>query len=393
MARGHVMWYEEVGRGMADRRSWLAPRREPPNVRRHAMTRCTGYKWGKPGHAQSFDLPKPGSFTIRGDDMSRKRVIWSVSAAMLIGCVSCTSDRPPVSAGVLTDSSRLSVDGGAIWYRVTGVDGGIPVILLHGGPGFSSYYLKSLEALGADRIVVRYDQLGGGKSDRLEDTTKFTIAHFVAELDSLRSHLGLEKVDLYGHSWGTILAVEYYRAHPDRVNAMVLASPALDIPAWEANARELLKTLPDSMQEAVAVREASGEFDAPDYQAALMAFYGMYVWRQPVEADLDSTFATVNETIYGFMQGPSEFTITGTLKEYDATPFLPEVGVPVLYTVGEFDEANPEIVRRFVEVTPGARMVVIPGAAHITSWDNPQANLEAVRAFLTDADRGPTGGQ
>jgi proline iminopeptidase len=311
-----------------------------------------------------------------------------VAVTVLIGCGEGRSDHPAATTAILTDSSRLAVDGGEIWYRVTGTGSGTPVMLLHGGPGFSSYYLKSLEALGDDRLVVRYDQLGGGKSDHIEDTTKFTIPHFVQELDSLRAHLGLEKVDLYGHSWGTILAVEYYRAHPERVNAMVLASPALDIPAWEANARALLETLPDSMQRAVETREASGEYDAPDYQAALMAFYGKYVWRHPVEADLDSTFATVNEGIYNYMQGPSEFTITGTLKHYDATAFLPQIQVPVLYTVGEFDEANPDLVKRFADATPGARMVVIPGAAHMTPWDNPQANLDAVRTFLSTADPG-----
>jgi proline iminopeptidase len=318
--------------------------------------------------------------------MESKSLIWCVTVTVLIGCAEGRPDRPVVTTAALTDSSRLAVDGGEIWYRVTGSGNGTPVMLLHGGPGFSSYYLKSLEALGDDRLVVRYDQLGGGKSDRMEDTTKFTIPHFVQELDSLRSHLGLEKVDLYGHSWGTILALEYYRAHPEHVNAIVLASAALDIPAWEANARELVKTLPDSLQRVIAVREASGEYDAPDYQAALMAFYEQYVWRHPVEADLDSLFATVNDGIYNYMQGPSEFTITGTLKAYDATPFLPEVRVPVLYTVGEFDEANPEIVRRFADATPGARMTVIPGAAHVTAWDNPEADLAAVRTFLRDTD-------
>ncbi len=322
--------------------------------------------------------------------MRGKGLMGCLAAAVvaLVGCSGGEPDHPVLTTVATTDSSRLAVDGGGIWYRVVGNGPGTPVILLHGGPGFSSYYLKSLEALGDDRVVVRYDQLGGGKSDRTADTTLFTIPHFVRELDSLRSHLGLETVDLYGHSWGSILALEYYRAHPERVNAMVLASPALDIPAWEVNARELVKTLPDSMQRAIEIREASGEYDAPDYQAALMAFYGRYVWRHPVEADLDSTFATVNEAIYGYMQGPSEFTITGTLKSYDATPFLPEVRVPVLYTVGEFDEANPELVERFADETPGARMVVIPGAAHITTWDNPEANLDAVRSFLRETDPG-----
>ena len=312
-----------------------------------------------------------------------------LASALLLAC-SPRDTEPPAStqtaAVAPTDSSRLAVPGGNIWFRVVGSGSGTPVILLHGGPGFSSYYLKSLEALGDDRPVVRYDQLGGGRSDRIADTTRFTIPHFVAELDSLRAHLGLERVHLYGHSWGTILAVEYYRAHPDRVASLVLASPALDIPAWESNARQLLTTLPDSMQRAVRVREAEKRYDAPDYQAALGEFYSRYVWRTPVQADLDSLMSTVNQDIYMYMQGPSEFTITGTLKHYDAKPFLKDIMVPVLFTVGEFDEANPEIVRQHAALVPGAVVTVIPGAAHITAWDNRDANLAAVRSFFRDAD-------
>jgi len=289
-------------------------------------------------------------------------------------------------ATITTDSSRLAADGGEIWYRVVGTGSGTPVILLHGGPGYSSYYLKSLEGLGDDRLVIRYDQLGSGKSDHISDTTKFTINHFVQELDSLRSYLGLDRVDLYGHSWGTILAVEYYRAHPQHVAALVLASAALDLPAWEKNARALLATLPDSMQQAVRLREAEKNYEAPDYQAALNEFYSRYVFLHPIETDLDSTMATLNSDIYMYMQGPSEFTITGTLKNYDARSFLAQIRVPVLYTVGEFDEANPDLVRQFAELTPDARVAVIPGAAHITSWDNPEENLRAVRDFLHEVD-------
>ena len=278
------------------------------------------------------------------------------------------------------------VPGGKIWYRVTGTGVGTPVILLHGGPGFSSFYLKPFDDLGNDRPVIRYDQLGGGKSDRISDTTLFTIDHFVRELDSLREHLGCQKVDLFGHSWGTILAFEYYKAHPDHVASLILGSAALDIPSWERHARELVGTLSDSSQRAIRVREAEGRFDAPDYQAALGEFYGLYVWRHPVAADLDSTFATVNQSIYNYMQGPSEFTITGTLKQYDVTGQLHTIAVPTLYTVGEFDEANPETIRHFAALTPGARVEVLAGAAHITSWDAREENLRVVRDFLRQVD-------
>ena len=98
----------------------------------------------------------------------------------------------------------------------------------------------------------------------------------------------------------------------------------------------------------------------PTTRPALAEFYGKYVWRHPVQADLDSLMSTVNESIYNYMQGPSEFTITGTLKRYDGTPLLKGVTVPTLFTVGEFDEADPPTIRRFAKMTPGAQVVVLP---------------------------------
>ena len=282
--------------------------------------------------------------------------------------------------------SYLEVPGGKIWYKITGTGQGLPVVLLHGGPGFSSFYLKPFDDLGNDRQVIRYDQLGGGKSDRTEDTTMFTIDHFVNELEVLRQHLGVEKWHVFGHSWGTILGIEYYKVYPERVASLTLGSAALDISLWEKHAKELLATLPESMQQDVKNAEAEGNYGDSLYQAALNQFYSLYVWRNPVMEDLDSTFSTVNEGIYMYMQGPSEFTITGTLKHYDATPFLPKVKVPTLFTVGEFDEAGPEIIKSYADKVADSRYVVLPGAAHITSWDARDENVKVVREFLNSVD-------
>ena len=321
--------------------------------------------------------------------LARLPVRFLTTLSLILGATGCNRPAPPPACAgqrMTPGEAMLPVDGGRIWYRITGTGPGTPVILLHGGPGYSSYYLKPFEALGDDRPVVRYDQLGGGKSDRTTDTTLFTIDHFVRELDSLRRHLGCERVHLFGHSWGTILAVEYYRAHPEHVASLVLGSAALDIPAWERNARRLVATLPDSEQRAIQTREAERRFDAPDYQAAVGDFYSRYVWRRPVQADLDSLMATANEGIYNYMQGPSEFTITGTLKRYDATSWLGTIRVPTLYTVGEFDEADPPTIRHFASLTPHAEVVVLAGAAHLTPWDARDENVRVVRAFLRRSD-------
>ena len=285
-----------------------------------------------------------------------------------------------------TGEFKLSVPGGNIWYKVSGTSKGTPVVLLHGGPGMSSFYLKPFEELGNDRQVVRYDQLGGGKSDVITDTTMFTIDHFVRELDSLRTFLKLPKWHVFGHSWGTIVALEYYRAYPERVASLTFGSLCFDIPGWEQSTRHLLTTLPDSLQEAVTKAELTGRYDEPAYQEAMNIFYSLYVWRRPVQADLDSMFATYNAGIYSYMWGPSEFSITGTLKNYDATSLLPNIKVPTLFTVGEFDEISVQAVKGLATKVPDARFAMFPGSSHMTPWDARDENIKVVREFLQFAD-------
>jgi proline-specific peptidase len=292
----------------------------------------------------------------------------------------------PTASVLGPGEARLAVEGGHIWYKVSGSKTGVPVILVHGGPGFNSFYLKPLEALGDERPVVRYDQLGAGKSDGMTDTTKMNIPHFVAELDSLRAYLGYDKVHIVGHSWGTMLAMEYYRAHPEHVVSLSLGGPVMNVPEYAAHAKALVKTLSDSAQQAIREGEASGKFDAPSYQHAMEEFYGKYVWLRPIPADLDSTMKMVNQTIYNYMQGPSEFTINGTFKDYDATSFLPRVKVPTLFAVGDVDEVGPAVAKRHAALTPGATYLLIPNSAHISTWDNPEVLLQGIRTHLKKAD-------
>ncbi len=288
---------------------------------------------------------------------------------------------------ILTGGSRLAVPGGEIWYRVVGSGTGTPLILIHGGPGLSSGYLKSMEALGEDRPVVRYDQLGAGKSDVVTDTSLFAVSRFVEELETLRQHLRLERVHLYGHSWGSILAFEYYRAHPQHVSSLTLASEVLDMPAYYGNMRRLISEMPDSMSRAVQLKEAGQPYDTSAFWAAGRRLM-QYSSRRPVRADGDSMARSANDAVADYLNGTSVFKPNGRLRDYDATPLLRTVKVPVLFTAGEFDFVGPELVRQHARITPGARFAMIPGAAHMVQWDNAPANIDAVRTFLRDVDAG-----
>lgn len=283
---------------------------------------------------------------------------------------------------IQTGEGYIKVDGGKVWYRVTGDGDKTPILLLHGGPGVPSYYLKPLSALGVDRKVIFYDQLGCGKSDHNNDATLMTVDHFVEELKTVINHFNLKEFYLYGQSWGTMLATDYYLKYPEGIKAMILSSPAISIPLWLKDADILLSTLPDSIQNAVRTNEQNKTFESPAYQHAIQVYYQNFVARKlPWSADIDSAFMQMGQS-YQYMWGPSEFTAEGALKTYDRTNRLGEIKVPALFITGEFDEARPATVQYYQSLVPGAKLEIIKDAAHLTMQDNPDENNRVIMDFL-----------
>ena len=93
----------------------------------------------------------------------------------------------------------------------------IPLLVLHGGPGFPHNYLKPLESLSDERPIVFYDQLGCGNSDRPEDPNLWHTERFVEELAKVRQSLNLEQAHILGHSWGSMLAIDYALTKPEGI--------------------------------------------------------------------------------------------------------------------------------------------------------------------------------
>ena len=298
---------------------------------------------------------------------------------ILTGC----SSSPELKPG----EGYMETTGGKVWYRVKGEGDKTPLLLLHGGPGFTSYYLNPMAELAEDRPVVFYDQLGCGRSDREIDTTLMSIESYVEQVEQLRTHLGLDEFYLYGHSWGTRLALEYYLKYSGQVKGLIFASPALSISRWTQDADQLIATLPDSIQSAIRINVENNSFDSPEYEHAISVYYQNFVARKlPWDANMDSTFTHANLSVYNYMWGPSEFTATGTLLDYERTDQLIKIRVPTLYICGEYDESRPETVKYFQSLTPGAELSIIKEAAHITMHDNVDENNEAISAFLTELD-------
>jgi len=282
----------------------------------------------------------------------------------------------------------VTVTGGPVWYRVTGTGDGVPLLVLHGGPGGTSCGFAKLDPLGTERPVVRYDQLGTGRSGRPDDLALWTVHRFVEELHAVRHQLGLERMHLLGHSWGGSLAAAYVlEKGTEGIVSVTLSSPLLSTPQWIADANLLRGQLPQDVQQTLALHEAAGTTQSEEYQAATEVFYERHVYggEKPPESEACAG-APWNPVIYEYMWGPTEFYATGTLIDFDLTARLHQIDVPVLFITGEFDEARPETVRRFQGLIEGARFEVIEDAGHATLSRKPEQYRAILEAFLDSAE-------
>ncbi len=279
----------------------------------------------------------------------------------------------------------IKVTGGKIWYKIVGANKtGIPLLTLHGGPGAPHDYLEPLEVLANDRPVIFYDQLGCGNSERPSDTTLWNVARFVEELDQVRTALHLEKVHLMGQSWGAMLAVEYMlRKKPKGVVSLILSGPLLSTPRWIADQQIWISQLPPNIRDTIRKYEENGNFASPSYQDAMMYYYRQHVCRlDPWPDCLNKAMEKLGIEVYEYMWGPSEFTMTGTLKNADLSEQLNLINVPTLFTCGEFDEATPATTSYFQQKIPGSEIHIFKGASHSHLLEKPDEYLQVIRSFL-----------
>ncbi|GAC1337080.1 MAG: proline iminopeptidase-family hydrolase [Candidatus Dormibacteria bacterium] len=283
----------------------------------------------------------------------------------------------------------IDFDGFRTWFRIVGrpgVTGRVPLVMLHGGPGVPHDYLEPLEALADDgRQVVFYDQLGCGESDHPSDPSLFTIDLFVRELTILRETLGLDRVHLYGQSWGGMPALEYALTCPRGVISLVLHSSLASQPLWIAEANRLRADLPPDIQHTLLEHERAGTTADPRYEEAMLTFYNRHLCRlDPWPACLVRAFTKLqrDSLVYNTMWGPSEFFATGTLRGWDITARLGEIDVATLIMSGRHDEATPAVAGALHAGIGGSEWVVFEQSSHTCHLEETDRCLEVVRDFL-----------
>nr|BAR73018.1 putative amidohydrolase [Embleya scabrispora] len=277
------------------------------------------------------------------------------------------------------------------WYRVTGeIDADRPaVVALHGGPGATHDYLLGLTSLvEAGWPVVHYDQLGNGGSSHLphRGAEFWTVGLFLDELDNLLHGLGIaDDYVLFGHSWGGLLAAEHAAAGPPGLRGLVIADSPVSYPVWLREMRVLRDLLPPGVDETLLRHEAAGTTDSDEYLEASLVFYRKHVCRlDPWPRDYLATFMEIHNdsTVYQSMNGPTEFHVTGTLRDWGVEESVADIAVPTLLISGRHDEATPAAVRPFHELIPDVRWEIFEESSHVPHLEEPERFHQVMVDFL-----------
>ena len=271
-------------------------------------------------------------------------------------------------------------DGTELAYHVQG--DGAPLVCLPGGPMRDSVYLGDLGGLSASRRLVILDLRGTGQSAVPADPASYRCDRLVDDVAALRDHLGVDRMDLLGHSAGANIAVMYAARYPSLVSKLALVAPstrAVGLQPTSEMRREIvnLRRGEPWFREAAAAFErlqAGSETDE-DWEAMAPLFYGR--WDATAQADTAANEEQVNEEAAGLFAGPGAFEPEVTHAALAA--FTP----PVLVLAGEVDvNTPPRIAAELAAVFPDARLAVQPGAGHYPWLDDPAWFTSAVAAFL-----------
>jgi pimeloyl-ACP methyl ester carboxylesterase len=251
---------------------------------------------------------------------------------------------------------KINRDGVAIHYEVHG--NGPPLLLTHGYSSTSAMWQGQVEALSKHHKLVLWDMRGHGQSDYPDDASAYSEALTVADMAALLDQVGASSAIVGGLSLGGYMSLAFYRAHPERVRALLIIDTGPGFKkddardAWNKRAHE---TGDRFEREGLAVLESASrersDVTHRDASGLARAARGMLTQRD----------ARVIES-------------------------LPNIKVPSLIVVGADDTPFLAASDYMAAKIPGAQKVVVPAAGHAVNIDQPQAFINAVLPFLENLD-------
>lgn len=284
-----------------------------------------------------------------------------------------------------------------IWTKRVGTNPRIKVLLLHGGPGATHELFQSFENYLPNEGIefYYYDQLGSFYSDQPNVTSLWTIERFVDEVEQVRKALELDQTNFYllGHSWGGLLALEYALTYQNNLKGLIISNMMSSLSDYAKYAEDVLaKGIDSEVRREIHEIEANNDYENPRYMELLMApFYYKHVCRlEPWPEILTRALSHLNNEIYTLMQGPSEFGISGLLKNWDRKNDLSKLSVPTLLIGATFDTMDPEHMRWMATKVQRGSVLICPNGSHLPMWDDQEHYFPGLIQFIKNIDEDKT---
>jgi proline iminopeptidase len=286
------------------------------------------------------------------------------------------------------DGAFLTLNGKRIWYRAEGQ--GAPLLLIPGGPGASHTYLwPHLSSLSKQFRIIYYDPYGRGRSDAADDPAEYTFARDVDEIEGLRRELHLSKINLYGHSYGAMVAQAYALKYPESLNHLILVSPFHSAEAWQKGNNDtwneqLRNQMPETWSRLQEMRSQGHLSCEEEYQRVQdeISMIPSYYY-DPSNATIRDSL-DVNQHVYCQLAGPdADMVLGGDMVSLDFRQKLKEIKIPTLIIAGRWDRtAIPRFTTQYKELMPQASFVIFEKSGHLPFIEEPENHTGIVTDFL-----------
>ncbi|MFH1940715.1 MAG: proline iminopeptidase-family hydrolase [bacterium] len=284
-------------------------------------------------------------------------------------------------------------EGYRVWTKRIG-NSPMKVLLLHGGPSATHEYMECFESFFPQAGIefYHYDQLGSFYSDQPNDDNLWTVERFVEEVEQVRQALGLNKDNFFllGNSWGGMLAMEYALKYQQNLKALLICNMTASFPKYSAYNAKLRSQMRPSLIDSLEYHESRGDYQNPEYQTLVFKeYYQKHLCRLQEWPDpLDRGFDHINQHVYEYMQGPSEFVPGGILQNWTVWDRLHELSVPTLMVGAKYDTMNPQEMEEMSKLVQNGRYLYCPDGSHLSMWDDQKVFMDGVIVFIKDVYNG-----
>ena len=285
----------------------------------------------------------------------------------------------------------VKVNDANLWVEQSGK--GDPLFLISGGPGGAHVGLHSFDDLSSDNTLVFIDNFGRGKSDTAKNVKEYSIARDVEDIEGIRAALGYDKINILGHSYGSLVAQSYAIKYGAHVKHLIIADGFFSGKMWQENDdnsnHEIAEGYPELWDKLMAMRKKGMISNTPEfhdlYNEVPYGFLYAYNPENMTHGHYGAYPNAFNTDLYFQIVGKDgDFTVANDMAKYDVTAQLKDLKMPILIVAGRYDRVSvPKFAVQYKKYCPQAQFVMFEKSGHNPMVEEPQKDFKIIREFLS----------